>query len=440
MAQTEDFVTGNTGMQNHDLDDNASGRNSKEIRSEIDRTRSSMDETFAALDAKMTPKEIGLEMWNLFKGGSSTGLTKLWQVTREHPMPAAVIGLGLGWLMVESSRKSDEGYDGLDRGTYRGNYRAGSRGDYRGDYRGYGSSSYRQGYAGTGGYSGFDADADDEGMLASAKDKVGDLASGAKDAFSSATDKVSDAADWTKEHASDLGHQVADKASSLGHQVADTASSLGHQAKDRAVALKYQAKRQARSAKLGFWQTMEENPFVIGAATLALGVIAGLLVPSTDKEDELMGETRDHLFDEVKEAGQQALDKGKHVADAIVDKVKEEAQHQGLTPESVVDKVKNVAKEATNTAKEEAKRQNLTPEAALNAMKPDQPAQPGQPQGQPGQPKPQQAAQPQGQTPGQPQGQQAKPAPQGQPAQPASQAAAKPPVPQPVPQPELVKK
>jgi hypothetical protein len=411
MAQTEDFVTGNTGLQNHDLDDNTSGRNSKEIRSEINRTRSSMDETFAALDAKMTPKEIGLEMWNLFKGGSSTGLTKLWQVTREHPMPAAVIGLGLGWLMVESSRKSDEGYDGLDRGAYRGNYRADFRGDYRedyrGDYRGYGSSSYRQGYAGTGGYSGSDFDADDEGMLASAKDKVSDLASGAKEALSSATEKVSDAADWTKEHASDLGHQVA-----------DTASNLGHQAKDRAVALKYQAKRQARNAKLGFWQTMEENPLMIGAATLALGVIAGLLVPSTDKEDELMGETRDHLLDEVKEAGQQALDKGKHVADAVVDKVKEEAQHQGLTPESVVDKVKNVAKEATNTAKEEAKRQNLTPDAALNALKPDQPAQQAKPA-------------PSGQQ-SQPQGQQAKP---GQPAAQGSKDAAKP-----VPEPELANK
>ena len=102
---------------------------------------------------------------------------------------------------------------------------------------------------------------------------------------------------------------------------------------------------------------------MIGAATLALGVIAGLLVPSTDKEDELMGETRDHLLDEVKEAGQQALDKGKHVAGAVVDKVKEEAQAQGLTPEGMADKVKTVAKEATSTAKDEAKRQNLVPDA-----------------------------------------------------------------------------
>ena len=358
MAQREDFVTGTSDL------DAGSGRNSSEIRSEIDRTRSDMDETFAALDAKLTPKEIGLELWNLFKGGSSTGASKLWQVAREHPMPAAVVGLGLGWLLVESSGKSDkaDAYDGQYRGEYRGEYRGANSGAY-----GYGRTSYRQGYAGTGSYSGtgYEAGYDSEegsGMLSAAGDKVKDLAGSAKDALSSATSKVGDAADWTKEHASELGHEVADRASSMGHEVAH-----------RASALRGQAKQKARSARLGFWQTMEENPLMVGAAVLALGVIAGLAVPSTDKEDELMGETRDRLLDDVKEAGQQALDKGKHVAEAVADKVKEEARNQGLTAEGVVDKVKNVAREATNTVKEEAKRQNLTPEAALNAIKPDQP-------------------------------------------------------------------
>ncbi|HTG35520.1 MAG TPA: hypothetical protein VLB76_21580 [Thermoanaerobaculia bacterium] len=361
MAQREDFVTGTSDL------DAGSGMNSREIRSEIDRTRSDMDETFAALDAKMTPKEIGLELWNLFKGGSSTGASKLWQVAREHPMPAAVVGLGLGWLLVESSGKSDkaDAYDGRYRGEYRGEYRGVNSGAY-----GYGRTSYRQGYAGTGSYSGTEYDSEESsGVLSAAGDKVKDLAGSAKDALSSATGKVGDAADWTKEHASELGHEVADKASSMGHEVAH-----------RASALRGQAKQKARGARLGFWQTMEENPLMVGAAVLALGVIAGLAVPSTDKEDELMGETRDRLLDDVKEAGQQALDKGKHVAEAVVDKVKEEAQHQGLTAENVVDKVKTVAREATNTVKEEAKRQNLTPDAALNAIKPDQP------QGQPGQP------------------------------------------------------
>jgi hypothetical protein len=345
MAQTEDFV-----MDNPDLGDSGHGRSSREIRSEIDRTRSDMDETFAALDAKMTPREIGLELWSLFKGGSSTGVSKLWRVAREHPMPTAVVGLGLGWLLVDTSRKSD----GVDGG---------------GAYRGYGKSSYRQSYAGPG--DDFESD-EGSGVLSAAKDKLMDVAGSTKDAFSSATEKVGDAADWTKEQASDLGHQVADKASALSHQ-----------ARDRAVDLGHQAKRQANRARLGFWQTMEENPLMVGAAVLALGVVVGLAIPSTDKEDELMGETRDHLLDEAKEAGQQALDKGKHVAEAMVDKAKEEAQHQGLTAESMADKVKNVAKEVTNTAKEEAKRQNLTPDAALNALKPDQPAQKPAQQSQP---------------------------------------------------------
>jgi len=358
MAQTEDFVTRDSES------DEGRGRSSREIRSEIDRTRSDMDETFAALDAKLTPREIGLELWNLVKGGSSTGAGKVWRVAREHPMPMAVVGLGLGWLMVESARKGDD-YDGRERG----------------DYTGWSGSSYRQGYAGD-----YDADAG-SGLLAAAKDKVHGVTGSVKDALSSAGDKVSDASDWTKEHASDLGHQVSEKASTLGHQVTDRASDL-----------RRQAKSGVRRARVGFWQTMEENPLMVGAATLALGVIVGLALPSTDKEDELMGETRDNLLHEVKEAGQQALDKGKHVAEAVADKVKDEARNQGLTPDGVADKVKAVAKEATNTAKEEAQRQNLTPDALKGQQaQPGQQGQPSQQQAKPAQPGQQAAGQPEAQ-------------------------------------------
>lgn len=341
MAQREDFVTG-TSMDS-DLD--ASGRSSEQIRSEINRTRSNMDETFAALDAKLTPSQIGLEVWNLFKGGSTAGASKLWRIAKEHPMPAAVIGLGLGWLLVESSRQEE------DRASYR------LRGEY-GDY-GYGRPSYA-GAAGTRAYtsyeSGYDEYDEEGGRLSAAKDKVKDVAGSAKDAVSGAAHRVGDAASSAKEHALDLGHRAKERASDLKYRT-----------KGRAVALKGQAGYKARQAKLGFWQKMEENPLMVGAATLALGVIAGLSIPSTRKEDELMGETRDRLFEEVKETGQEVLEKGKHVAEAVADKVKTEAQGQGLTPDSVVsnvaDKVRTVAKEAVNTAKEEARKQDLTPDA-----------------------------------------------------------------------------
>ena len=353
MAQTEDFVT-NTGSTYRSTDvDTESGRGSEAIRSDIDRTRANMDETFAALDAKLTPSQLLLEGWNLFRGGSTAGASKLWRVAKEHPMPAAVIGLGLGWLLVESSRNEEESQKG-----FRGDYGYG-RGTYGGSYGYTGSTGYASGstgyatggYAGTSGYAGADYDYDEEsgGRLSAVKEKVKDVAENAKDAVTGAVSgaghKVGDAAGWTKEHALDLGHRT----------------------KDQAYALRGKAKTQVRRARVGFWQTMEENPLMVGAATLALGVIAGLAIPSTRREDEWMGETRDRLVDEVKEAGQQVMEKGKHVAEAVVDKVKDEAQSQGLTPETVVgnvaEKVKTVAREAVNTAKEEAKRQDLTPEA-----------------------------------------------------------------------------
>lgn len=331
MAQTEDFLT-------NDRDDlNASsGRSSREIRSEIDRTRADMDETFAALDSKLTPSQIGMELWHLFKGGSSAGAGKLWRVAREHPMPAAVIGLGLGWLLVESSKSGDR------RAADYGTYRAGYAGDY-----GYGRSSFA-----TTVYEYDEYDSEEGGRLSAAKDKVHDVADSARekvgDAVGTAREKVGDATGWTKEHALDLGHK----------------------AKGQARALKGKARYQARRAKTGLWQTLEENPLMIGAATLAVGVIAGLLIPETEKENELMGETRDRLVEEVKEAGQQTLEKGKHVAEAVADKVKDEVKSAGLTPEGVAEKVKNVAKEAANTAKEEARNQNLTADAAANRGRP----------------------------------------------------------------------
>jgi len=296
-----------------------------------------MDETFAALDSKLTPSQIGLELWHLFKGGSSAGAGKLWRVAREHPMPAAVIGLGLGWLLVESSKNEDT------RSADYGTYRAGYAGNYG---RNYGQNYGRASYVATGyDYDEYDLEEGGEGRLSAAKHKVQDVAGSARekvgDAVGTAREKVGDATDWTKEHALDLGHK----------------------AKGQARALKGKAKYQARRAKTGLWQTLEENPLLVGAATLAVGVIAGLLIPETEKENELMGETRDQLFDEVKEAGQEVLEKGKHVAEAVADKVKDEVKSAGLTPEGVAEKVKNVAKEAANTAKQEAKNQNLTPAA-----------------------------------------------------------------------------
>jgi hypothetical protein len=370
MANLEDEVTGRTGSNVYAEDEN-NGPNSREIRREIERTRSQMDRNLDALGQKLTPSQLALEAWGLFRGGSTAGASRLWRIARQHPGPAAVVGVGLAWLMTDASRNSRDTGDTGDTGGYR-------RRDYGPRYEGaygYGGRRGNSNYAGATGYStgatgygyppDWDGQEDREGRFSSAlhgaKDTVSDAAGTAKDAVtgaaSTARHAVSDAASTAKDAVTGAASTAKEAVTGAKERVVDATGA----ARERAAELSWQAREraryQARKAQMGFWQSMEERPLAIGVAALALGVVAGLMVPSTRKEDELMGETRDRLMERAREVGGEALEKGKQVASVAVDTLKDEAERQDLTPEKLAEKVRNVATEATNKVKEEGKRQ-----------------------------------------------------------------------------------
>lgn len=321
---------------------------SRQIRNEIESTRREMDRNLDALESKLTPSQLALEAWGLFRGGSTAGASRLWRIAKEHPGPAAVIGVGLAWLLTESAK-------GDDRAEYR--YRPGYAGAY-----GYSGRRGYSGYAGTAGYTDYGtgstgwAEDYDEGegrvrsALHNAGDKVSDAAGTAKDAVAGAASTAKDAVVGAASTAKDAVVGAKDRVAEAAGTARERASELSWQARER-------ARYRARQARVGFWETMEERPLALGAAAIALGVVAGLMIPSTRKEDELMGETRDRLLERAKEVGGEALEKGKQVASVAVDTLKEEAERQDLTPEKLAEKVRTVAREATSTVKEEGKRQ-----------------------------------------------------------------------------------
>jgi len=360
MAESKDALT-ETGTQ----------PTSTQIRSEIERTRAEMDSTFDALERKMTPGQILEEAWHLTRGGTTAGASKLWQVAREHPLPATVIGLGLGWLLVESTRGDGRSaQSSLGRGT---SYRRQNL--YEGG-AGYGAypDSYNTDYVESW-----------EGSQSSGlSDRVSSAAGSVKDAASHAAGSVkgaaSHAADTVKGAASSAGHKVADVASS----VRGRASDLGHLTRDKASDLKYRTRTQARRAQTGFWEMMEENPLAVGLSTLVLGVLAGMALPSTRREDELLGETRDRVVDRIEEVGREALDKGKQVAGTAVDTLKEEAQNAGLTPDALAEKVREAGRHAKDVVKEEVKSQGLTGSGSQGATSGSQSASQGSTSGSQG--------------------------------------------------------
>lgn len=69
----------------------------------------------------------------------------------------------------------------------------------------------------------------------------------------------------------------------------------------------------------------QENPLGLAVGAMAVGFLAGMLVPSSRVEDERLGPMADRVKEQAKETGQEALERGKQVAQAAA----EEGQTHG---------------------------------------------------------------------------------------------------------------
>ena len=216
----------------------------------------------------------------------------LMQSIRENPIPVVMVGLGLGWMILNAStRKKRMGADS----QYDDSQRRGARSMYD-EHQGEGwSSMYYDDRQGS------DYDRQESGAM----DRV--------------RNKASDVVDTVKQKTSHLADETQRKASEVGERAEEMASRVADQ-----------TRMQTRRVERAF----QDNPLVIGAAALALGLAAGLAIPSTETEDELVGETRDELVDKVRDVAEDTKAKVQQVAERVMDQAettaKDSAHQVGL--------------------------------------------------------------------------------------------------------------
>ena len=239
-------------------------RRPEEIQAEIERTRSDLNQTLSAIESRLNPSELfdqGVDY--LRRSGAREYVVNLGAAARQDPLPLALVGVGLAWLMMS-------GRDGsrVDR------VRVGSPGPSIDEVR----TGVRDTVAGV-------------------RDSVSGAVSGVKDVVASVRDKVS---------------SVRDSASRTSQKISDTKQRIGQTAqaaRDKAGEVGSVARERADRVRSGFDRLVNEQPLALGAVGLAVGAVLAATAPRTRQEDRLMGDASDRLKDDVRQAGEEQLDR-----------------------------------------------------------------------------------------------------------------------------------
>lgn len=300
------------------------------IRSQITRTRTQMSATVDQIQARLAPERLKQDAQDAIREATlgkveeitmsveqkakswRSGLT---QTIRENPVPAALVGIGLGWLLM--SNKEDDYSTGYQEANGR-HFNGGS------NYRPYYAHFPRE---------------EEPGRVETARMRAGE-------AVGTAQERVGEVVGNAQERVGEVAHDVQERATSLAHdareQVRNTADNLGEQADNfsqearaRAEEMRFQARMSANRAKRTFSDTMEENPMAVAAAALAAGALVGMVLPGTPAEARWMGEASTRVMDEAKTVARDTAEKVKNVAQqaerAVVEEVKIAAEEEGLT-------------------------------------------------------------------------------------------------------------
>lgn len=297
---------------------------SEDIEREIEETRARMSNNIDELGDRLSPDNLKHEaksairhaaqgaVSNVGEQARRTG-SRLVDVIRENPLPVIAFGAGVTWLLTQRSN-SDISGDQMARYAYTGPDR-------------------RQGWEKGSGIKG----------------RVGEAVSGVKESVS--------------EIASGIKGRAGEVASDVG--------GLTARAQERVGELGGQARRQTLRIKTNLEHTATENPLMLAIGATVAGLVLGLLLPGTERENEMMGPARDQLMDRAEKTAERvkdaATEAGREVREAVrteisehAPEVKQAVQEAGMM---VKEQVKESARRVKKEAKDAAKEPGLTPGA-----------------------------------------------------------------------------
>jgi hypothetical protein len=328
-------------------------KSAAELEREVEAQRAQVEDTLDSLQERLSPGQMMDQLFDYAKNGNGAEFTRnLGRSVRDNPLPVALMGVGIAWLMLgganggsaRSRYRDDDRYlDDWDDDDWDDRFAADEY-DISSRPVSFGTTSQaRGGSAGTYG------DTTDSGKTMS--EKAGDATEGVKDRLGAAGAALRDKGEragaairGTGERAGAALRDTGDAASRYGRGFRRRARHYGDQASESAG-------RYGRRARRSFLDTLEEQPLVLGAIGIAIGAALGAALPPTEREDELMGESRDELKHRAETVAREQGEKAREVANAAYGAAKEET---GSSLDASKKKAADIADAAKTAAQREA--------------------------------------------------------------------------------------
>lgn len=265
----------------------------EEIERDLEQTRAEVSSTLDAIQEKLTPGQLmdqAIDYWR--RSAPADFGSNLSRNVRDNPLPVALVGIGLGWLMM-STRKQETRYAPYreDYVSDEEDYDYGSAYDYDSASHGYGAMESNYGESG-------------ESALERAKSSASSAAEQVKDKAAELKARAGEGMQHMRDKASALSGRGSGRYEGMRHRAAGMRSSLSERAgsaRARMSDLRERSREGYYRARGTISQTIDEQPLVLGAIGVAIGAALGATLPATRREDEWLGEQRDELLHRTRE-------------------------------------------------------------------------------------------------------------------------------------------
>lgn len=295
------------------------GKDSAQLEREIEEQRQRIEDRVGEIRQRLSPGQLVDEVLSYTKNGGQQFASNFGSTIAGNPLPAALLGVSLIWLMSGQGAKQSHGDTGQ-------NYRSEPEYPYATVSGGMRRVSHAADGAGTW-YSHFEdssgkrykAQSDEKGhRIGHFLDDTGrafggfidDTGHRVRDFTDEAGNRFDEAAGWASHRLHDVRHGIG----AAMDQVTDQAHNLGG-------AAQHQMDRTSRMMVQGF----ERQPLVAGALAFAAGAALGAALPHTREEDKLVGEVSDQVKGKAADLAADAYEEGKEKAADLYERGKESA-------------------------------------------------------------------------------------------------------------------